>query len=845
MTLIRPFTKNIIRSEPSVKLPADVTGEVLVPQDAALFIKHLKVFISYLCRHPQRVIEKLEELKEEGLNWTIKDIYDLTKDIRVWHGTIGEVIATVYVMNFTGFKVPVFKLRLVPNRRIAMHGDDILGFKFTDKGEPEELLVVEAKNWSSSPVTALKQANETLLKVKDGTPTLFDFIINTLDEQGKFNRAKMVGRFLNQYTYTYSTKYLAFIVTEKDKWEEKHYQKIGLNPATPLEIVIFAVPQWQKFQNYLVQNKEKSIAYSDAKIEISDLNEVSNLLENENFKKDHSHLASSVLTAQLKVEEREIIRYRFVPEKLENAARFLLHSALRISNENNKSEIWLKEAASLYERLSIWKIDQGEIADAIKNLINGALIYSLAGYNANASVLVGTVTSTPMEEYELPFSDTLYKFSTLLLSGNLSELDDELAKFFFEVDNSSSNMPDTEEEWAELLSQKISYTGDWLVGQAYANLLYFIKTGQHQHAEKSLKLLHSSLDLYASIGEYNNYYLAVMLNKYFDNLIQNSPQTLVKGVLRDRFDNDWKKYLRFLRLGKFPVLVLWKSQKDALDGVLSDENLVISMPTSSGKTRIVELAVFDSLKRNPESRCVYIVPTRALALEVEDTFSRNLGRMGIKVSILYGGYDFSPVDENIIEESRVLVLTPEKFDLLLRQNEDFKNSIKLIVVDEAHETASSNIRSFRTELILSRVFYTAEKNNARVLLLSAVIKNLSDFAIWISENAENSVNIDWRPTKQRFGLFQWYQNIKATILYPPIRGEYPNEDFYVPLLFNKTDLITTNKYNNVEIAARLSLYYSHVGSTLIFTTTKNLVEQISEVISDLSPHPDSKIPLVS
>jgi replicative superfamily II helicase len=297
-------------------------------------------------------------------------------------------------------------------------------------------------------------------------------------------------------------------------------------------------------------------------------------------------------------------------------------------------------------------------------------------------------------------------------------------------------------------------------------------------------------------------------------------------------DSSWRQYIRGLRLGRFPMISLWKSQKKALDGGLLGKNsLVLSMPTSSGKTRTVELAIYDVLKDNPDKLCVYIVPTRALAAEIEQSLSSRLGRMGIKVSVLYGGYDFSPFEEQMLAENQVIVLTPEKLDLITRQNEDFKKKISLAIIDEVQEVARASSRSMRMEFILSRILYLAAKNNARVLCLSAVIKNSEDFAKWISQNTEGRVETEWRPTLQRYGQFQWSRG-RGRVWYPPLPDEFPTEDYYVLLLFRRRELQYEDG-RRTEVAARVSLFYSRTGATLVFTTTKALVETIADIISEI------------
>lgn len=298
-------------------------------------------------------------------------------------------------------------------------------------------------------------------------------------------------------------------------------------------------------------------------------------------------------------------------------------------------------------------------------------------------------------------------------------------------------------------------------------------------------------------------------------------------------DSSWRQYIRGLHLGRFPMISLWESQKKALKGgLLGKKSLVLSMPTSAGKTRTTEFAIYSALKDNPDGLCVYIVPTRALAAEVEESLTSRLGRMGLGVSVLYGGYDFSPFEEQLLAENRIIVLTPEKLDLIMRQNGDFTKKISLVVIDEVQEAALSGIRSLRIEFILSRILYTAEKNGARVLCLSAVIKNREDFARWISGNLENIVYTEWQPTFQRYGLFEWYQGNWGRIRYPPIANEFPAEDFYVPLLFKKQDLMKEDP-GKFEVSARIALFYSRTGATLLFTTTKAFVEKIADITMEI------------
>jgi len=226
--------ENIEKVQVSIHLPEHVLATKVLPSDLTNFPSFLRFLITYFCRHPRRILEKVKEWEEEGINIVItnllnetslaKGLADTKDSIKVWKGTIGEVMATAYVLGFTDYAMPIFKLRFAPNRRLAMHGDDLLGFQFTKKGEPASLLIGEAKNWKNSK-EALKAANATLLKVKNSSPILLNFIIEELDAQNRHQEAKMVQRFLDEYSYSYKNEYLAFVVADNDKWSDKFFSR--------------------------------------------------------------------------------------------------------------------------------------------------------------------------------------------------------------------------------------------------------------------------------------------------------------------------------------------------------------------------------------------------------------------------------------------------------------------------------------------------------------------------------------------------------------------------------------------------------------------------------------------
>jgi hypothetical protein len=220
MDFLKAFIDNLVLISCPAPVEKKIKRQKITPNDVETFLRHLKLVIPYFCQHPHSIIEEIEKLKEDGLESIVKYLYKITEgNTKVWNGTIGEAIATSYILSSKDYEIPVFKLRFAPNRKMAMHGDDLLGVKFNSDGTPQKLLVVEVKNYGNNPKQGVENASDGLLKVQKGSITLLDFIINVLETSGQYKYARMVKQFLDTYNHLYRTEYLAFIVTEQKKME--------------------------------------------------------------------------------------------------------------------------------------------------------------------------------------------------------------------------------------------------------------------------------------------------------------------------------------------------------------------------------------------------------------------------------------------------------------------------------------------------------------------------------------------------------------------------------------------------------------------------------------------------
>jgi replicative superfamily II helicase len=273
-----------------------------------------------------------------------------------------------------------------------------------------------------------------------------------------------------------------------------------------------------------------------------------------------------------------------------------------------------------------------------------------------------------------------------------------------------------------------------------------------------------------------------------------------------------------------PIVELWPSQRMALEAGLLDparNALVVRTPTSSGKTRMAEAAIVDAISAGTlDTCCVYIVPFRALATEVEAGLGATLGDLGIRVSSLFGGYETSELENHLLSNSNVLILTPEKLDLVLRADPTFAVRLKLIVVDEGQLLGDENARAIRLELLLTRLRRAAP--DARVLFLSAVVPNVDQVARWLAPGAQEPLDQSWRPTRLLTGVFRWSDD----------RGRIDYEgqtDYFVPYVLMRQirslGLTPVRREPTkpkpwpksvAETAAELALHFQRIGPVAVF-----------------------------
>ncbi|WP_226064505.1 DEAD/DEAH box helicase [Kaistella polysaccharea] len=122
-------------------------------------------------------------------------------------------------------------------------------------------------------------------------------------------------------------------------------------------------------------------------------------------------------------------------------------------------------------------------------------------------------------------------------------------------------------------------------------------------------------------------------------------------------------------------------QKSTYKAAETGKDIILLSPTGSGKTLAFLLPTVRKLnKNNSEIQAMILVPSRELALQIEQVF-KSMGT-DFKVTVCYGGHDKKIEVNNLVESPAVLIGTPGRIAYHLK-NENFDpTTIETLVLDE-------------------------------------------------------------------------------------------------------------------------------------------------------------------
>ncbi|MGJ1322492.1 DEAD/DEAH box helicase [Sphingobacterium faecium] len=398
----------------------------------------------------------------------------------------------------------------------------------------------------------------------------------------------------------------------------------------------------------------------------------------------------------------------------------------------------LERGASILEAVHAAQSNRNSISNYYG--IIASMAYYVGFQYSKAFILISKFDSTT------PIGNLLKSF----LRRDFLELNEIIYGILVNESYSDKNVAQNED------NQKIY---EYVVARALDGFVRYYHSGDARLLESSRELLNHTKEIALLEDDPGIWWIIRLLLLISDGFNEASLwNVLVKYFDLDDFKvNSYIKSLVYME--PRGIYELFLTQRKSLDKVL-DQNqhgCVVSIPTSSGKTRIAEIAILHCIQNNPEHKVLYIAPFRSLAFEVESGLEKVFEHSGITVSHLYGGSLYSKLDEMAIEEAQVIIATPEKAKAILRGGSGVIQQIYLAIIDEGHLLGGDK-RLIMNEIFYEELRYHMLKNGGRFLLLSAVLPNSDDIAQWLTGSTDTVYRENWRPSDERLGILEWNNN---------------------------------------------------------------------------------------
>jgi replicative superfamily II helicase len=316
------------------------------------------------------------------------------------------------------------------------------------------------------------------------------------------------------------------------------------------------------------------------------------------------------------------------------------------------------------------------------------------------------------------------------------------------------------------------------------------------------------------------------------------------------------KFIKSVTTGSQAMFELLPPQRAALQeqGLLDQayRAIVVDMPTSGGKTLLAEFRALQALNQFEQDRgwVAYVAPTRALVSQITRRLRRDLEPFGVIVEQLTSAVDIDAFEDEMLASSDaaasfdVLVCTPEKLQMVIRNNKVPNRPLVLAVMDEAHNIEDKE-RGLRIELLLATIRRECDKAN--FLLLMPFVPNGNDLAKWLGAQQGKAISIGtsaWKPNERIVGLFYpeqddsvragWRLAFKTLSTTPKtihLKGTH-HVDGVKPLSlpWNRVrDAVTTQ-------AAAMAKVFSERGTSIaIATNTDHAWAMARRIVADVEP----------
>jgi len=283
----------------------------------------------------------------------------------------------------------------------------------------------------------------------------------------------------------------------------------------------------------------------------------------------------------------------------------------------------------------------------------------------------------------------------------------------------------------------------------------------------------------------------------------------------------------FIQTGKFEGVVenpiiqfpykLDDFQNHAQKALQENHDVIVCVPTSSGKTTVAEMAILRTIKQKNLS-VIYTSPIKALSNDIYNSFKNKFSQYGITVGIITGDIKLNP-------DAQVLVVTAEilansLYELKKKPDEDGGKATNLqlgklgaVVIDEIHYMNDTDRGTVYEETIILL------PKSVQLIGLSATISQPEMFANWIYQCRQNNLSLiigNKRivPLKH----YMYFKNKMYQIM--------DNNNIYDSIEYNKVKSLYTKEQKSREFDNKTSHNPNIIQEVVGFLKKENLLQAI-------------------
>lgn len=453
--------------------------------------------------------------------------------------------------------------------------------------------------------------------------------------------------------------------------------------------------------------------------------------------------------------------------RLDDVMRLLEAGFIQRQAGDNQWQKTVLRAGEILEWLPSAFFDGEEVSTRLL----AAASYQLAGYPARALGLLRDGNSQDNES----------RILIALLRADFIDLLQQISKYWSQVIPEIQSVPQSRTKDIHIIQTMVVRETISALGLLCASMRW----GVDQRIPKALdKLSAVSKTVLHGRNPYA-WILSKLCTEVAGTYIENSMRQHLDILLQDMSVDGREVFERYMRYGfQTGRSMAWPSQIRGIQELSRQESFALCTPTGSGKTTVAELAILQSLfptdidtveleqSSSAAPLVIYLVPSRALASEVEAKLSRILKKSSlpyqtVTVTGLYGGTDWGPTDAWLnSDEKTVLICTYEKAEALMKfLGSFFLPRTTLIVIDEAHTVQFSGTeaslqksenRSLRLESLGARLFSYLRQDRCRIVALSAVAAEAeSALAKWIRHQDDATpIKTSYKSTRQLIGRLE-------------------------------------------------------------------------------------------